>query len=207
MLHWQAIEGSPQIVEWLLGLGFDINQGDRGNKTPIYSAASRGSWETVRLLLAQGADLDLVNHIGETGRHPFMKAGVPEDLRLFGYQLTDLLDGEHPRWKQLASLLVLRPREVGGELCTIPLAEWAALVRADPDLSVWGEEAGPGDEDDYEFVDWTGHPGAQSIQFSIVPSMGLYVGTVDPAVGAKVESIAQSLSAVVHWRFEFNDRK
>lgn len=59
MLHWYAIEGDADVVEKIIGLGFDVNTVNRFHRTPLFECATIGRWEIVALLLAHGARTDV----------------------------------------------------------------------------------------------------------------------------------------------------
>jgi len=64
MLHWYAIEGSPDVLKKLIDLGFEVNvQNDFGN-TPIMECSQIGRWDIARVLLDNGADLSITNDEG-----------------------------------------------------------------------------------------------------------------------------------------------
>jgi ankyrin repeat protein len=64
-LHTAAFHGHLETVRALLEHQADINGRDYVDETPLYDASSNGH-ETVRLLLAHGAKVDLCNKAGRT---------------------------------------------------------------------------------------------------------------------------------------------
>ena len=59
-LEAAAVNGKPEAVAMLLGLGVDVNAMNRQvqyHATPLHNAASSGSLETVKLLVEAGADV------------------------------------------------------------------------------------------------------------------------------------------------------
>jgi len=57
-LHHAVIMATPQMVEFLIAHGADVNQRDRDGWTPIMSAAYLDKQDEVRILAAHGADLN-----------------------------------------------------------------------------------------------------------------------------------------------------
>jgi hypothetical protein len=108
MLHWYAIEGSAEVLQQLVDLGFDVNAADCCGDVPIVSAASIDRWDNVRVLRRAGARVRGVTPCGYTYRLLVTRAGdaAPEDLRGDAYTLADLLDFDGPEdqpvcWIQL----------------------------------------------------------------------------------------------------------
>ena len=56
LLHWLAVEGHSEAVDFLAGLGFDVNTASKFGNTPLIDAADLGHEKTVAVLLARGAD-------------------------------------------------------------------------------------------------------------------------------------------------------
>lgn len=63
-LHCAAMFDHPEIVEYLVSEGSDINAVDKEKRSPILLAALRGGWRTVHTLIRLGADINMkdVNH-------------------------------------------------------------------------------------------------------------------------------------------------
>ncbi|XP_068082099.1 transient receptor potential cation channel subfamily A member 1 [Anabrus simplex] len=63
-LHCAAMFDHPEIVEYLVSEGADINPLDKERRSPLLLAASRGGWRTVHTLIRLGANINLkdVNH-------------------------------------------------------------------------------------------------------------------------------------------------
>lgn len=57
--HWAARRGNPQVLQILIDFGFSIDSSGLFGETPLCSAASAGSIETVRWLIANGASLNI----------------------------------------------------------------------------------------------------------------------------------------------------
>ncbi|XP_030637932.1 protein phosphatase 1 regulatory subunit 12C [Chanos chanos] len=64
-LHQACIDGSLEVVEFLLAQGADINQVDSEGWTPLHVAATCGNLEITKFLLEQGASLTAVNCDGD----------------------------------------------------------------------------------------------------------------------------------------------
>ncbi len=76
-LHYAAEGGQPEIVEFLLAQGADVNAvGSRG-ETSLYLAASSGQVKVIEQLLAGGAGLELAN---AEGRTPLIRAAMAGQL-------------------------------------------------------------------------------------------------------------------------------
>nr|XP_036215169.1 transient receptor potential cation channel subfamily A member 1 isoform X8 [Bactrocera oleae] len=58
-LHCAAMFDHPDIVEYLVKEGADINALDREHRSPILLAASRSGWKTVHLLIRLGAGINV----------------------------------------------------------------------------------------------------------------------------------------------------
>lgn len=64
-LRAAATEARPEIIGALLGLGVDIDSGDEIGATPLLYAVKAGHVETVRYLLAHGADVHATDARGD----------------------------------------------------------------------------------------------------------------------------------------------
>ncbi|KTF78963.1 hypothetical protein cypCar_00032387 [Cyprinus carpio] len=64
-LHQACIDGSMEMVEFLLSRGANVNQVDSEGWTPLHVAASCGNLEITEFLLRHGASLCLVNCDGD----------------------------------------------------------------------------------------------------------------------------------------------
>nr|XP_029722327.1 transient receptor potential cation channel subfamily A member 1-like isoform X1 [Aedes albopictus] len=58
-LHCAAMFDHPEIVEYLVQEGADINALDKENRSPLLLSASRGGWRTVMVLIRLGANISL----------------------------------------------------------------------------------------------------------------------------------------------------
>lgn len=65
MLHWYAIEGAPDVLRRLIGLGFGVNVQNTFGNTPIMECATIRRWDNARVLLDHGADLSIRNRYGD----------------------------------------------------------------------------------------------------------------------------------------------
>lgn len=54
--HHAAAEGQVAVLEFLIGINFNINIKTNENETPILIAARNGQYESVEFLLKEGAD-------------------------------------------------------------------------------------------------------------------------------------------------------
>ena len=86
-LHWAALTGEKQYLEFLLEKGADINAPDGEGDTPLHVAARHGREDIAALLLTHGADVSARNRKGQT---PLMLAeekgykGIADLLRKHG---------------------------------------------------------------------------------------------------------------------------
>ncbi|CAH1113127.1 unnamed protein product [Psylliodes chrysocephalus] len=58
-LHCAAMFDHPEIVEYLVNEGADINAMDKERRSPMLLAALRGGWRTVHMLIRLGADINI----------------------------------------------------------------------------------------------------------------------------------------------------
>ncbi|XP_072375625.1 transient receptor potential cation channel subfamily A member 1-like, partial [Diabrotica undecimpunctata] len=58
-LHCAAMFDHPEIVEYLVSEGADINVMDKERRSPMLLAALRGGWRTVHTLIRLGADINI----------------------------------------------------------------------------------------------------------------------------------------------------
>jgi hypothetical protein len=82
LLHLAAFLKFPELAEFLVRRGIDVDMRDRNGYTPLHFAAFVKSAECAQVLLQAGADEDIVNVLGKT----------PAELAPPGF-LDDLLDG------------------------------------------------------------------------------------------------------------------
>ncbi|XP_071454261.1 26S proteasome non-ATPase regulatory subunit 10-like isoform X2 [Hetaerina americana] len=65
LIHWAALGGHPEIVEYLLELGSPVDPLDDNGATPLLLASSAGKVAVVRILLSRGANPSASN----SGKH------------------------------------------------------------------------------------------------------------------------------------------
>uniref|UniRef100_A0A4W3GKR7 Transient receptor potential cation channel, subfamily A, member 1a n=1 Tax=Callorhinchus milii TaxID=7868 RepID=A0A4W3GKR7_CALMI len=63
-LHKAAMYDHSHLVEYLIEQGAEMNIVDCETRTPLLWAASRGSWKSVKVLLARGANVKIKNDAG-----------------------------------------------------------------------------------------------------------------------------------------------
>lgn len=67
LLHWAAVRCSPELIDFLLQEGLDINQRDSSiGMTPLHCAVFNERIESMRLLIDRGADIHARNACGQT---------------------------------------------------------------------------------------------------------------------------------------------
>jgi ankyrin repeat protein len=71
-----------QTVQFLIDLGADVNQRDKGGNSPLDEAAFRGNTEVLKLLLAHGADINAIGEYGSTPLHAAAGRGEAEAAKL-----------------------------------------------------------------------------------------------------------------------------
>ncbi|XP_067661828.1 ankyrin repeat domain-containing protein 50-like [Haliotis asinina] len=70
VLHWACVGGHVQTVMYILSQSnVDINSSGWKKRTPMMAAAERGHTEVVKLLVSRGADVSLVDTVGENVLH------------------------------------------------------------------------------------------------------------------------------------------
>lgn len=65
-MHWAASRGERALMDWLKGLGEELNSRNASEATPLHAAASSGQAMSVEWLLTRGADTSLKNDDGKT---------------------------------------------------------------------------------------------------------------------------------------------
>jgi hypothetical protein len=65
-LHCVAEAGHCEVMEYLLGLGLDVDLRDDNGRTPLHCAAQMGRTGVAKLLLQRGATIDATDDIGLT---------------------------------------------------------------------------------------------------------------------------------------------
>lgn len=66
MLHWYCIEGDLLVVEKIIELGFDVDEVNEFDQTPLFECVLIGRWDIARLLVSHGADPNIRNQDGDT---------------------------------------------------------------------------------------------------------------------------------------------
>jgi len=62
----QEYKGSPEVAEYLISQGADVNAQDGGGNTPLMDAIANHNLECVKILLSHGADIQLRSKFGST---------------------------------------------------------------------------------------------------------------------------------------------
>ena len=60
-LHYAALGGHKEVVEYLIDNNSAVNASDAAGCTPLHAAAMLGHIEIIRLLIARGADVDIMS--------------------------------------------------------------------------------------------------------------------------------------------------
>lgn len=82
-IHWAAQGGDVQIIRFLLPFFENISETDNYGFTPLHNAVFlRVNTEPALEFLKKGADINAVNHNGDTPLHLAAYAGAPEIVRV-----------------------------------------------------------------------------------------------------------------------------
>lgn len=73
-LSWAAADGAQCVLSWLIASGMSVEKGDK-ESTPLFTAASNGRTDSVKLLLDNGASVDRSCFSGTT---PLMGAAASD---------------------------------------------------------------------------------------------------------------------------------
>lgn len=65
-LHLTVFQDLPQIAEYVLTHGADVNATGRDDETPLHTASCRRRYELARILLTHGADVNSRDASGKT---------------------------------------------------------------------------------------------------------------------------------------------
>ena len=65
MLHWYAIEGTSDVLQKLIDLGFKVNAQNNFGNTPIMECSQLKLWDNARVLWKNEADLTITNDEGQ----------------------------------------------------------------------------------------------------------------------------------------------
>ena len=83
VLHYAAETGDVEMLEFLIGLGADVNMTDREyGTTPFFVAMEYGNVEIVKSLINAGADMTVQNKNGRTFAHEAVYQGGIENIKL-----------------------------------------------------------------------------------------------------------------------------
>jgi ankyrin repeat protein len=66
VLHYAVMRGNPEILQFLLGRGVDVNSRTRNGTTPLHTAVLYNRYEVAELLLNKGADVGAKSTSGAT---------------------------------------------------------------------------------------------------------------------------------------------
>ncbi|XP_067670153.1 ankyrin repeat domain-containing protein 2-like isoform X2 [Haliotis asinina] len=82
ILHWSCRGGNIEMVEYILSMeGMGVNNKGTGGTTPVVSAAWRGHKHVVEFLVSRGADMSVVDDLGETILHWTAQGGNVEMVK------------------------------------------------------------------------------------------------------------------------------
>jgi ankyrin repeat protein len=127
MLHLAVRARKPAIVKLLLEKGAAVDAvEDSSGKTPLFQAASDGSLEIARLLVAGGANVNSRDRDGSTPLHSAAAGGQVEMVRFLlgkkadrsardakGRGPADVVDGDTPAGAQIRNLLGPKGSDAG----------------------------------------------------------------------------------------------
>ncbi|MFO1031306.1 MAG: hypothetical protein U1F60_09515 [Planctomycetota bacterium] len=179
MLAWYALEGSPEVLQRMLDLGFPVDACRCPDDRPIVRAARIGRWDNVRVFRRAGASTRGVTPCGFTYRGLVTEAGdeVPMDLRGDAYSLDDLLDFDGPEDTPVFSVALEQPQLT---------ADAFARFRAErPDLARELERLG---------VEW---------EWDEFSGVGLLRETSETTPDSRrvLHQVAKAIGARVRWEF------
>lgn len=66
VLHYAVMRGNPEILQFLLGRGVDVNSRTRNGTTPLHTAVLYNRYEVAEMLLNKGADVGATSSSGAT---------------------------------------------------------------------------------------------------------------------------------------------
>jgi ankyrin repeat protein len=66
VLHYAVMRGNPEILQFLLGRGVDVNSRTRNGTTPLHTAVLYNRYEVAEMLLNKGADVGAKSSSGAT---------------------------------------------------------------------------------------------------------------------------------------------
>lgn len=118
-LHWHAIEGANETVQWLLSRNAKVDTRSDNGTTPLMHAAQLGLLDTCKILLLAGADPTLVDHNSDSVLHYAARYGHLEICRLLiesGAKADPMnQDGQRP-----SDVALPRKRELICQMLTSP---------------------------------------------------------------------------------------
>ncbi|XP_035433063.2 26S proteasome non-ATPase regulatory subunit 10 [Spodoptera frugiperda] len=82
LIHWAALGGNQNLVDFLLDLGSPVDPLDDTNSTPLILASSAGRVEVVKLLLSKKADVNKKTSRGQSSLHYACSKGHVEVSKL-----------------------------------------------------------------------------------------------------------------------------
>lgn len=66
VLHYAVMRGNPEILQFLIGRGVDVNSRTRNGTTPLHTAVLYNRYEVAEMLLNKGADVEAKSTSGAT---------------------------------------------------------------------------------------------------------------------------------------------
>lgn len=69
LIHWAALGGNENLVDFLIDLGSPLDPLDDTNSTPLILASSAGRVQVVKLLLSKGANVNKKTNRGQSSLH------------------------------------------------------------------------------------------------------------------------------------------
>ncbi|XP_075973107.1 uncharacterized protein LOC142974576 [Anticarsia gemmatalis] len=82
LIHWAALGGNENLVDYLIDMGSPIDPSDDTNSTPLILASSAGRVEVVKLLLSKGANVNKKTSRGQSPLHYASSKGHIEVAKL-----------------------------------------------------------------------------------------------------------------------------
>lgn len=92
-LHCASMFDHPDIVEYLVKEGADINALDKEHRSPLLLAASRAGWKTVHLLIRLGANINVKDACSRNILHLVIMNGGR--LQEFAEEISQIQTKEH----------------------------------------------------------------------------------------------------------------
>lgn len=69
VLHYACVRDQPDMVEWLISVGQNVNSRNHSNQRPLHWAAELGTLEVVKVLLAHGAKVNVQTNFSDLIRY------------------------------------------------------------------------------------------------------------------------------------------